>query len=246
MGFLEKKLELRVGPPDGIGVSKIAPRFRGRKDSSSSHLSLPIFPVLLQREGPQDPSQPGCSKGVDLNSSEKMAFSPPAVPNTSQKRTAPSPVVGWPPLRSFRKNLASSSSLKQIPESQNAVSNKFSSEKPMERRQQKGFFVKINMDGIPIGRKVDLSAYDSYEKLASAVNELFKGLLAAQTEGGNRNKEGGEKAITGLLDGSGEYTLVYEDTEGDTMLVGMMSIGTSSDKRRVLITFRWEAGEALT
>lgn len=48
----------------------------------------------------------------------------------------------------------------------------------MERRQQKGFFVKINMDGIPIGRKVDLSAYDSYEKLASAVNELFKGLLA--------------------------------------------------------------------
>lgn len=43
---------------------------------------------------------------------------------------------------------------------------------------QKGFFVKINMDGIPIGRKVDLSTYDSYEKLASAVNELFKGLLA--------------------------------------------------------------------
>lgn len=32
----------------------------------------------------------------------------------------------------------------------------------------------------------------------------------------------GEKhaAITGLLDGSGEYTLVYEDDEGDQMLVG--------------------------
>nr|GMD30453.1 auxin-responsive protein IAA26-like [Ipomoea batatas] len=251
----------------------------------SSFLQLQS-PSQCMHVRPQDPSQPGCSKGVDLNSSEKMAFSPPAVPNTSQKRTAPSPVVGWPPLRSFRKNLASSSSLKQIPESQNAVSNKFSSEKPMERRQQKGFFVKINMDGIPIGRKVDLSAYDSYEKLASAVNELFKGLLAAQTEGGNRNKEGGEKAITGLLDGSGEYTLVYEDNEGDTMLVGddvhwQMFVSTvkrlrvlktselstlsrefqfrsslswicccddiaSSDKRRVLITFRWEAGEALT
>jgi auxin-responsive protein IAA len=26
--------------------------------------------------------------------------------------------------------------------------------------------------------------------------------------------------ITGLLDGSGEYTLVYEDDEGDQMLVG--------------------------
>jgi len=29
-----------------------------------------------------------------------------------------------------------------------------------------------------------------------------------------------ERAITGLLDGSGEYTLVYEDDEGDRMLVG--------------------------
>lgn len=39
-------------------------------------------------------------------------------------------------------------------------------------------FVKINMDGIPIGRKVDLKAYDSYEKLSYAVDELFSGLLA--------------------------------------------------------------------
>ena len=29
-----------------------------------------------------------------------------------------------------------------------------------------------------------------------------------------------EQAITGLLDGSGEFTLVYEDDEGDRMLVG--------------------------
>lgn len=29
-----------------------------------------------------------------------------------------------------------------------------------------------------------------------------------------------QKVITGLLDGSGEYTLVYEDDEGDQMLVG--------------------------
>jgi len=34
------------------------------------------------------------------------------------------------------------------------------------------------MDGVPIGRKVDLNAYDSYEKLASGVDELFRGLLA--------------------------------------------------------------------
>lgn len=36
------------------------------------------------------------------------------------------------------------------------------------------------MDGVPIGRKIDLNAYDSYEKLSSAVDELFRGLLAGK------------------------------------------------------------------
>ncbi|KAI3766548.1 hypothetical protein L2E82_16612 [Cichorium intybus] len=142
------------------------------------------------------------------------------VPNTSQKRSAPAPVVGWPPIRSFRKNIASSSS-KQAPpsDSQNVVvpDNVAKKEKTMETCQ-KGFFVKINMNGVPIGRKVDLNAYDSYEKLSTAVDELFRGLLAAQKDtSGNQEQE---KAITGLLDGCGEYTLVYEDNEGDRMLVG--------------------------
>lgn len=33
------------------------------------------------------------------------------------------------------------------------------------------------MDGIPIGRKVNLGAYDSYERLSLAVKELFHGFL---------------------------------------------------------------------
>ncbi|KAF7136207.1 hypothetical protein RHSIM_Rhsim08G0228000 [Rhododendron simsii] len=178
-------------------------------------------------------SSHGCpNKGEDLQqkNAEKKVFPPPppasanpaVATNSSQKRTAPAPVVGWPPIRSFRKNLASSSSSKPIPESQNVAPNKELSEKPAESCK-KGFFVKINMDGVPIGRKVDLKAYDSYENLSSSVDELFRGLLAAQRDSsasGIQNKQEGEKAITGLLDGSGEYTLVYEDNEGDRMLVG--------------------------
>ncbi|XP_071710282.1 auxin-responsive protein IAA18-like [Rutidosis leptorrhynchoides] len=142
------------------------------------------------------------------------------------KRSAPAPVVGWPPIRSFRKNIASSSSKQASPSnSQNGlVSNNPKKDKIVQSCQtQKGFFVKINMIGVPIGRKVDLNACDSYEKLSVAVDQLFRGLLAAQknTSGGgiNGNQEN-EKAITGLLDGQGEYTLVYEDNEGDRMLVG--------------------------
>jgi len=37
---------------------------------------------------------------------------------------------------------------------------------------------------------------------------------------GIMNKQEEEKAIMGVLDGSGEYKLVYEDNEGDRMLVG--------------------------
>ncbi|XP_015902428.2 auxin-responsive protein IAA26 isoform X1 [Ziziphus jujuba] len=185
---------------------------------SSTPQSLPV----ISKEAPQT----CCTKVVDLQNAEKKALSPAsantAVPNSSQKRTAPAPVVGWPPIRSFRKNLASSSSSKPGTESQNVVPTKISGEKEAETCK-KGLFVKINMDGVPIGRKVDLKAYDSYEKLSSAVDELFRGLLAAQrdsTVGGFQKNQEEEKEIMGLLDGSGEYTLVYEDNEGDRMLVG--------------------------
>ncbi|KAF4399198.1 auxin-responsive protein IAA26 [Cannabis sativa] len=188
---------------------------------------LPSLPVIAK-----EASQPCCPKTVvELQKAEKKAFSPATIPantavtNSSQKRTAPAPVVGWPPIRSFRKNLASnSSSSKPTTESQNPDQNKkIHGAKPVET-PGKGLFVKINMDGVPIGRKVDLKAYDSYNKLSSAVDELFRGLLAAQrdssTAGGIQNNQDEGKAITGLLDGSGEYTLVYEDNEGDRMLVG--------------------------
>lgn len=36
-------------------------------------------------------------------------------------------------------------------------------------------FVKVSVDGIPIGRKVDLSAHSRYETLVQAVEEMFFG-----------------------------------------------------------------------
>ncbi|KAE8659535.1 Auxin-responsive protein IAA18 [Hibiscus syriacus] len=182
-----------------------------------------LFPSTPQQSLPvvaKEPSQPCCTKAVNIQNAEKKPFSPTAntagPPNTSQKRTAPGPVVGWPPIRSFRKNLASSSSSKQAAEQPHKAANEKKAAEPSAK------FVKINMDGVPIGRKVDLKAYDSYEKLSAAVDELFRGLLAAQRDpcGGGIVKVEEEKVITGLLDGSGEYTLVYEDNEGDRMLVG--------------------------
>ncbi|KQK07154.1 auxin-responsive protein IAA16 isoform X2 [Brachypodium distachyon] len=129
---------------------------------------------------------------------------------------AAAPVVGWPPVRSFRRNIASSSSKPPPAEPQPRHGGKAGSSGGGGSQKQ-GLFVKINMDGVPIGRKVDLKAHGGYGKLADAVDHLFRGLLAGQSScAGEKNTA----AITGLLDGSGEYTLVYEDDEGDQMLVG--------------------------
>lgn len=86
--------------------------------------------------------------------------------------------MGWPPISSSRKNLAGTGSSKPTSETQNMVFNKVVSPETPEESCKKGLFVKINMDGVPIGRKVDLIAYDSYEQLSSAVDDLFRGLLA--------------------------------------------------------------------
>ncbi|OEL20029.1 Auxin-responsive protein IAA6 [Dichanthelium oligosanthes] len=136
----------------------------------------------------------------------------------AQGRGASAPAVGWPPIGSFRRNLANGSSFKQSTGPQKGEAS--TKEK---LACIKNPFVKINMDGIPIGRKVDLAAYDSYERLSLAVKELFQGFLEAQKDPSSAESvqlRADEKIFSQLLNGSGEYTLVYEDNEGDRMLVG--------------------------
>ncbi|KVI05949.1 Aux/IAA-ARF-dimerization [Cynara cardunculus var. scolymus] len=168
-----------------------------RRSHGHGHGGVSDEKKLELRLGPPGVEDWSLSSDAPKNYKSPSKAAAVQVPNTSQKRSAPAPVVGWPPIRSFRKNIASNSSAKQAPspDTQNGVISNKNIVKRVEESCQKGFFVKINMNGIPIGRKVDLNAYDSYGKLSIA-------------------------AITGLLDGSGEYTLVYEDNEGDRMLVG--------------------------
>uniref|UniRef100_A0A0E0MSG8 Auxin-responsive protein n=1 Tax=Oryza rufipogon TaxID=4529 RepID=A0A0E0MSG8_ORYRU len=160
---------------------------------------------------------------------------------------AAAPVVGWPPVRSFRRNLASSSSSssKQAPPPPSS-SPQNGDKASKDGGAEKGMFVKINMDGVPIGRKVDLAAYGGYAQLSAAVDKLFRGLLAALPCAARRvvrfalccdlmrtrcyaiaraaqsaAADGeADAAAAGEMVGGGEYTLVYEDDEGDRMLVG--------------------------
>nr|ACG25701.1 IAA16 - auxin-responsive Aux/IAA family member [Zea mays] len=129
------------------------------------------------------------------------------------RSAAAAPVVGWPPVRAFRRNLASASSK---PSREPPPSHRGNEPASAGAGGNKGLFVKVNMDGVPIGRKLDLGGHAGYDTLTAAVDHLFRGLLAAQTSG----PDGERQAVAGILNGGGEYTLVYEDDEGDQMLVG--------------------------
>ncbi|KAH8482434.1 hypothetical protein H0E87_029760 [Populus deltoides] len=202
---------------------------------SAPWLSNPLHSSTFHRETQKELLQPKpsflqCSKVEESQCPDKMACSTsssvsfPATTagtNSCHKRAALAPVVGWPPIRSFRKNLAGSSTPKLVSESRNKPPKEGSSLKPDSFRND--LFVKINMEGVPIGRKINLNAYDSYEKLSVAIDELFRGLLAARRETAdprNDKKVKEANANAGSVSGSGEYTLVYEDNEGDRILVG--------------------------
>ncbi|KAK4374192.1 hypothetical protein RND71_004869 [Anisodus tanguticus] len=133
-------------------------------------------------------------------------------------------VVGWPPIRTYRMNSFNQSKITNVDQEENG----FSGNKEMESSKKKMYhgnntkndadFVKVNMDGLPIGRKVDLSSHSCYETLAKILEEMF---IKSTNTTNFTNR--GEKEVTKtckLLDGSSEFVLTYEDKDGDWMLVG--------------------------
>lgn len=100
-----------------------------------------------------------------------------------------SQVVGWPPLRtyrvnSFNANVKSTEAFDSVAEKNknNNTGARKSTDNGKDdnninvkdkRNLRSSPFVKVNMDGIPIGRKVDLSAHSSYETLAETLEDMF-------------------------------------------------------------------------
>eukprot|EP01018_Ginkgo_biloba_P036787 Gb_13092 [translate_table: standard] len=126
--------------------------------------------------------------------------------------------VGWPPIRAYRRNSGGSHSklCGDEREGLSAVSS--------VQNQSNSLYVKVKMDGVAIGRKVDLSAHESYEALAQELEEMFQRTTDSQT--GSQISMGKEHGIASdiktlrLLDPASDFLLAYEDKEGDCMLVG--------------------------
>ena len=64
--------------------------------------------------------------------------------------------MGWPPIRSYRKNCVQQ---KKASQESDGAGN---------------MYVKVSMDGAPYLRKIDLKVYDSYPQLLQALQNMFK------------------------------------------------------------------------
>ncbi|KAK4363623.1 hypothetical protein RND71_018865 [Anisodus tanguticus] len=96
-----------------------------------------------------------------------------------QQNSSPAPkaqIIGWPPVRSNRKNVV------QAKNSDFDVSS--------------GMYVKVSMDGAPYLRKIDLRFYKSYQELLNALENMFKHPIGVYIEKEGYTTSGSDYVLT--------------------------------------------------
>ncbi|KAF5189278.1 Auxin-responsive protein iaa7 [Thalictrum thalictroides] len=197
-----KETELCLGLPGGGGAhAEVA---ETTKSSMKRGYSETITDLKLNLESKEfqitaDPTE----KTKNLLKEKKLLL--PCTNDPARPPAAKAQVVGWPPVRSFRKNIA-------------AVQKK-STHHEEEKVSFGVSFVKVSMDGAPYLRKVDLKMYKSYQELSAALGKMFSSFTIGNCGSHGMKELMNESKLMDLLSGS-EYMPTYEDKDGDWMLVG--------------------------
>jgi len=110
-----------------------------------------------------------------VTNDEHIVESSSAAPPAKAKK-----IVGWPPIRSYRKN-------------------------SLQEADVGGIFVKVSMDGAPYLRKIDLQVYGGYPELLKALETMFKLTIGEYSE--REGYKGSEYAPT-YEDKDGDWMLV--------------------------------------
>ncbi|XP_060218191.1 auxin-responsive protein IAA16 [Lycium barbarum] len=190
----EAETELRLGLPGGNGNDVESTNKNNGKRVFSETVDLKLN--LSSKDSTMD-------NQVDNMKEKNNNINVPSS-NDSSKPPAKAQVVGWPPVRSFRKNVLT------VQKNNTGTG---------ESSGTGAAFVKVSVDGAPYLRKVDLKMYKSYQQLSDALGKMFSSFTI-----GNCGTHGfkdfmNESKLIDLLNGS-DYVPTYEDKDGDWMLVG--------------------------
>ncbi|CAN6352281.1 unnamed protein product [Urochloa humidicola] len=181
-----KATELRLGLP-------------GTEPETTVAAAPPSTPRGKKRDGADETAAAAAKKRDDGGET-----APPA---------AKAQVVGWPPVRSYRKSCFQQQS------SNNAAKTKAAPAPAPEEKKAPAaaaaaaggaLFVKVSMDGAPYLRKVDLKMYKGYRELREALEAMFLCF-----SGGGAAAADAPPAVN-----PSDFAVTYEDKDGDLMLVG--------------------------
>ncbi|KQK09168.1 auxin-responsive protein IAA5 [Brachypodium distachyon] len=194
------RLTLRLGlpgseSPDRDSSADVAAALTLGLVSTHKAASKRAFPEASPRRGGSAAAAAG-ARGEE----KAPAAAPPA---------AKAQVVGWPPVRNYRKNTLAASVSKSKGGEEGAAA------------QGGPQYVKVSMDGAPYLRKVDLKIYSSYEDLSTALQKMFSCFITGQSA--MRKPSSKDRLTNGSKADSlqdQEYVLTYEDKDADWMLVG--------------------------
>ncbi|KAI3502964.1 hypothetical protein L1887_31396 [Cichorium endivia] len=198
-----KATELRLGLPGSQSPE------RDPDNTLTSSDEKPLFPLLPSsivsgHKRVFTDTMDSCSETKGLPSQQNSITTSESnlnKVNNSNPLAPKAQVVGWPPVRSFRKNIITASSKNNDEVTKPGIG---------------ALFVKVSMEGAPYLRKVDLRGYSTYQELSSALEKMFSCFTIGQC--GSRGSLS-ESKLRDLLHGS-EYVVTYEDKDGDWMLVG--------------------------
>ncbi|KAL6185046.1 hypothetical protein ACLB2K_041181 [Fragaria x ananassa] len=155
-----KATELRLGLPGS--------------DASEDQAAAPVPSTLNKKRAVPERSEEeiGSKRGTD--DAEKITAPP-----------AKAQIVGWPPVRSYRKNCLQASRISEA--------------------ETPGIYVKVSMDGAPYLRKIDLKVYKGYPDLLKALESMFKFTVGRYSE--REGYKGSDYAPT-YEDKDGDWMLV--------------------------------------
>ncbi|XP_047147472.1 auxin-responsive protein IAA16-like [Vigna umbellata] len=189
---------------------------RGFSDTSSGSVDLKLN-LSSTSNNVSASSSSDMAKENNASAAANITTPPsPAPVKDPAKPPAKAQVVGWPPVRSFRKNIVNNVQKGNNSSNKEGVKGGASSS---SSGNTGAAFVKVSMDGAPYLRKVDLKVYKSYQELSDSLAKMFSSFTIDKCGSQGMKDFMNETKLIDFLNGS-DYVPTYEDKDGDWMLVG--------------------------